>query len=119
MSKCLIFVILSPTSSLWCRPGQIPARRPHVARQATYCWPRTFFQANKTLKIPFKCLFCQNELLKAHFFSKVKSNRPILYLNWPAYTNFVSNVSHESKRVVNPCSNEMIYLNELKRTFGQ
>jgi len=37
------------------------------------------------------------------FFSKVISNWSLLYLYWPASTNFVSNVARESKRVAHPC----------------
>ncbi len=49
-------------------------------------------------------LFLENELLKAHFFSKVKPNRSLWYVYWPAQTNFGSNVAREPKRVAHPCT---------------
>ncbi len=49
-------------------------------------------------------LFLENELLKAHFFSKIKPNMSLWYVYWPAQTNFVSNVARVPKRVAYPCA---------------
>jgi len=52
-------------------------RGSHAVRQAPYCGPRTFF---KQFKFLLKCFFWVNGLLKAHFFSKVKSIRLLWHL---------------------------------------